>query len=283
MSPYILFCWFTPKGNWNKELEVIIYLKLVCKRGMNIMSTISKAIYKQIQKDVPRIEEHIKNPILGVGSSLILGTDNLWDELMIRYSVIFPDMISNVKGKMTSPMISDLSKMNEAYSYNLRLLKTGLLAYLLVNDVEKKSDKFISNDSVDLMHKKDEVQEDTKINEIIEESKLYMRSDDLGQKQIALEKIWDAFERIKTVYEEEGSKKEKIENLIDKVSYGSETNKNMLDNEFSELTRIGNVYEIRHFEKGKQEIPSDGFREYLYFRMLSLISFCIKESKDINL
>jgi len=56
----------------------------------------------------------------------------------------------------------------------------------------------------------------------------------------------------------------------------------MLNDEFLELTRIGNNYEIRHFEKGKEEIPSDEFREYLYFRMLSLISFCIQQSKEIN-
>ena len=43
------------------------------------------------------------------------------------------------------------------------------------------------------------------------------------------------------------------------------------------LTQIGNTYHIRHFENGKEPIYSDDFREYLYFRILSLISYCINE------
>jgi len=49
----------------------------------------------------------------------------------------------------------------------------------------------------------------------------------------------------------------------------------MLEKEFNELTKIGNNYYIRHFKNGKEPIESDDFREYLYFRMLSLISYCL--------
>lgn len=48
----------------------------------------------------------------------------------------------------------------------------------------------------------------------------------------------------------------------------------MLDNEFRELTKIGNSYSIRHSEITQKKLPNSQFIEYLYFRMLSLIS-CI--------
>lgn len=235
------------------------------------MRVVSRKVYEQIQKDIPEIEKQIISSKIGSGA--------LWNKLKPRYSIMLPGLMAHIKerGKMTA------SGTEFDYRPELVQLKEAILAYLLVNEVEEQSNESVKNDSNDLMNKQDEVQEDTKINEIIEESKLYMRSDDSSKKQIALEKIWDVFERLKTVYEEEGSKKNKIENLIDKISYGSESNKTMLNNEFLELTRIGNDYQIRHFEKEKHEIPSNEFREYLYFRMLSLISFCIQESKDINL
>ncbi|HBV22248.1 MAG TPA: hypothetical protein DEB42_00455 [Jeotgalicoccus sp.] len=234
------------------------------------MRTVSRKVYEQIQKDIPEIEEQIVSSKIGSGA--------LWNKLKPRYSIMLPGLMSHIRerGKITS--VGDEAD----YRPELTQLKEAIIAYLLVNEVEEQSNEFVKNDASDLMNKQDEVQEDTKINEIIEESKLYMRSDDSSKKQIALEKIWDAFERLKTVYEEKGSKRSKIENLIEKISYGSESNKIMLNDEFLELTRIGNEYQIRHFEKEKYELTSDEFREYLYFRMLSLISFCIKQSKEIN-
>lgn len=233
------------------------------------MNLITKKVYEQIQKDMPVIEQHIEYPML------MLGSEDLWNKLKLRYSIIFPEMMSQIK--------ENLETMTYVDRYNnspeLEQLKEGLLTYLLLSNVEEDLNESVKNHSSDLLNQRDEVQEDTKINEIIEESKLYIRSSDPSKKQIALEKIWDAFERLKTVYSDEGNKKKRIEKLINDVSHKSEANKKMINDEFLELTRIGNDYQIRHFEKEKHEIPSDKFKEYLYFRVLSLISYCIQESK----
>lgn len=234
------------------------------------MRTVSRKVYEQIQKDIPEIEEQIVSSKIGSGA--------LWNKLKPRYSIMLPGLMVHISERAKITTVGSEAD----YRPELTQLKEAILAYLLVNEVEEQSNEFVKNDASDLINKQDEVQEDTKINEIIEESKLYMRSDDSSKKQIALEKIWDAFERLKTVYEDKGSKKSKIENLIEKISYGSESNKIMLNDEFLELTRIGNEYQIRHFEKEKNELTSDEFREYLYFRMLSLISFCIKQTKEIS-
>lgn len=92
---------------------------------------------------------------------------------------------------------------------------------------------------------------------------------------MAVEQIWDAFERLKTIYGED--KKDSTQKLINTVSNGSGTTKELLEKEFKELTRIGNEFHIRHFENGRKPLESDEFREYLYFRILSLISYCINK------
>lgn len=234
------------------------------------MAIITEKVYEQIQKDIPLIDEQI--------TSSKIGSQALWNKLKPRYSIILDGIMEHIteRGKITA------GGSEFDFRPELTQLKEAILAYLLINEVEEKSNESVKNDSRELLNQHVESQHDTKINEIITESKLYIRSDKFGEKQIALEKIWDAFERFKTVYEEDGKKKKGSETIINKISHDSEPIKTMLNIEFRELTDIGNAYQIRHFEKGKVEIPSDEFREYLYFRMLSLISYCLQEYEKID-
>ena len=93
----------------------------------------------------------------------------------------------------------------------------------------------------------------TNINEAgLEE--LIRTSEDLyneGEYSYAVEKIWDAFERIKTYYPTL-DKKKSAEKIINDISYGNEHIKKMFDNEFKILTNTGNSYRIRHHEINKR-------------------------------
>ena len=97
-----------------------------------------------------------------------------------------------------------------------------------------------------------------------------------GNYSYAVEKIWDAFERIKTYYYPNLDKKKSVEKIINDISYGNEHIKKMFDIEFKVLTDIGNTYRIRHHEKNKIDISNDLYYEYFYKRCLSLISILLK-------
>lgn len=97
-----------------------------------------------------------------------------------------------------------------------------------------------------------------------------------GNYSYAVEKIWDAFERIKTYYYPTLDKKKSAEKIIKDISYGNEHIKKMFDIEFKVLTDIGNSYRIRHHEKNKIDISNDLYYEYFYKRCLSLISILLK-------
>lgn len=95
--------------------------------------------------------------------------------------------------------------------------------------------------------------------------------------KLATEKIWDALERIKTVFIVEGmDKKQSIARLIETMANGDDVYKDLFNSEFNELTRIGNNYRIRHHETDKTEITDERYYDYFYGRCFALIALAIK-------
>lgn len=97
-----------------------------------------------------------------------------------------------------------------------------------------------------------------------------------GEYSYAVEKIWDAFERIKTYYYPTLDKKKSAEKIINDISYGNEHIKKMFDNEFKVLTDTGNSYRIRHHEINKIDISKELHYKYFYKRCLALISVIVE-------
>ena len=93
---------------------------------------------------------------------------------------------------------------------------------------------------------------------------------------IAVEKIWDAFERIKSYYYPTKDKKDSANQIIKQISCGNSEIEIMFNEEFKTLTKIGNEYRIRHHEKNKINILDDRYYEYFYKRCLSLILTILK-------
>ena len=118
---------------------------------------------------------------------------------------------------------------------------------------------------------------DQELNKLIEEAK--KRFENPSDKKIALEKLWDAFERIKTYFGT--NKKLSSEQLVDLIS--TNFDKDFINNEFKELTSIGNSYNIRHHEQGKIIISENKHIEYLFFRMLALLNLCVENIHEKEL
>ncbi|MEX2347714.1 MAG: hypothetical protein WD511_00720 [Balneolaceae bacterium] len=125
--------------------------------------------------------------------------------------------------------------------------------------------------NTDILFSKSAETSDKDLNQLISEAKnRFIISND---KHIALEKIWDAFERLKTFYD--SNKKKSVNLLLDLIS--NELERDYLNKEFKVLTEIGNEYRIRHHETDKKEIKDPNLMNYLFFRMLSLLDFCISK------
>jgi len=95
----------------------------------------------------------------------------------------------------------------------------------------------------------------------------------------ALEKLWDAWERLKTL--EAPDKKLGIQLLLRRVSPESHF-KDLLNKEGGEITEIGNSFMIRHHETTKTPITSDDHVEYLFSRLFDLVYLLLKATQRIR-
>lgn len=94
-------------------------------------------------------------------------------------------------------------------------------------------------------------------------------------KQIAVEKLWDAFERLKTYYSPTLNKAQSASKIIDDMSGSNADFRSMYDTEFKTLTNIGNNFRIRHHETTKTDITDNRQYDYFYKRCLALVSVAI--------
>lgn len=181
-------------------------------------------------------------------------------------------------------------KYHDYYNhYELIFLDTTLAKEKFVDDI---NEIFYRNNTAFKLCPNGEIQRiiDKQLNELIEESiepqeetlcdfldmaKTKIKSPKLDERQIALEKLWDAFERIKTVINPK-DKNKSSDTLLDMVADGNHSMKVVLDNECRKMTKIGNnCFIIRHSESDRAPIEKSEHLDYLFFRMYSLVQLLL--------
>ena len=92
----------------------------------------------------------------------------------------------------------------------------------------------------------------------------------------ALLKLWDAWERLKTI-DGPGNKQDLIKAMLDATA-GTDSPRlaGALDREGLELTWIGNNLRIRHWEVDKERLAKSEHVDYLFHRMFSLIQLILR-------
>lgn len=104
-------------------------------------------------------------------------------------------------------------------------------------------------------------------NKLVEQAFQYYKE---ARIDTATEKIWDAFERIKTFYKQY-DKKGSITKLIDIVSKNNAEYREMVEEEFTSLTKLGNDFRIRHHETNKKDICCIEHYDYLFHRCIAVL------------
>ena len=109
--------------------------------------------------------------------------------------------------------------------------------------------------------------DDHEFNKLVEQAFQYYKE---ARIDTATEKIWDAFERIKTFYKQY-DKKGSITKLIDIVSKNNAEYREMVEEEFTSLTKLGNDFRIRHHETNKKDICYKEHYDYLFHRCIAVL------------
>jgi hypothetical protein len=119
---------------------------------------------------------------------------------------------------------------------------------------------------------------DSALDGLVESARRKFFSPDPAVRKEALEKLWDAWERLKSL-RNPGNKKESVARLLDAAS-SEATFRARLEQEARELTAIGNDFMIRHSEVEKVPINTSPQVDYLFHRMFAMISLLVKAEND---
>lgn len=111
--------------------------------------------------------------------------------------------------------------------------------------------------------------------ELLQEAILLHRSPYPADIRNAVEKLWDAYERLKTYYTAM-NKAKSAEKIVNDIAAGQASYVTLFDTEFRTLTKIGNDFRIRHHETDKVEITDVRYYDYFFNRCLSLIALAIQ-------
>jgi hypothetical protein len=115
------------------------------------------------------------------------------------------------------------------------------------------------------------------LRDLLNEACRYYRDPKPESRSIAVEKLWDAFERLKTYYlAPDVDKKASANRVISEMSSSKSDYIQMFTAEFDALTGIGNNYRIRHHETDKIEISDPRQYDYFFNRCLTLIATAIQ-------
>jgi hypothetical protein len=90
----------------------------------------------------------------------------------------------------------------------------------------------------------------------------------------ALEKLWDAWERLKTI-EPGKDKKTRATRLLERAA-PELTFRQALEREARELTDIGNACNIRHSETSQVLLRSNEHEDYLFHRLFAMIRLLLR-------
>lgn len=115
---------------------------------------------------------------------------------------------------------------------------------------------------------------------IIEARKRYLSHKE-DERRIGLEKLWDAFERLKTIEplpDGKNDKKASVKQLLSHIA--DESLRKVVEGDMEALTTVGNQFRIRHHETDKHVVPVDQY-DYLFARMSNVIITLLRASNRL--
>lgn len=118
---------------------------------------------------------------------------------------------------------------------------------------------------------------DAETDRLLESARLRVLSPKEDDRRDALEKLWDAFERWKTL-EPGANKRVQADALLDRVASVGSGYRGMLAREAAELATIGNSFRTRHSEVTQEALTSQDQVDYLFTRMFAFVRLVLRRT-----
>lgn len=121
---------------------------------------------------------------------------------------------------------------------------------------------------------------DGPLDELLETARRRFLDRDPSVRHDALEKLWDAWERLKSL-ENPRDKRDSVKRLLDRTA-NEQNYRDLLEDEAAILTQIGNTYMIRHSEVDKIPISTDAQLDYLFHRLFATIRLILHSTNRVG-
>lgn len=118
---------------------------------------------------------------------------------------------------------------------------------------------------------------DAELDRLLEYARCHIMSPKFDDRRDATEKLWDAFERMKTL-EPGADKRLQADALLDRAGVSGSKLRNALAEEAKTLTTIGNSLRIRHSEMTQEQIDRSEQLDWLFVRMFSFVRLLLVSS-----
>jgi hypothetical protein len=159
----------------------------------------------------------------------------------------------------------DLGREHFRRDVNLILARNGLAYELEASGEIKRIPPLVLRKAVRNVFSSGDADLDALLNQAV----VKYLSPDLGKRRESLEKLWDAWERLKTL-ENPSNKKVSVETLFQKAIPAPQL-RQVVNSDGEALTAIGNGFMIRHSEVGKVPIERSEDVDYLFHRLFALV------------
>jgi hypothetical protein len=116
---------------------------------------------------------------------------------------------------------------------------------------------------------------DAELDRMLETARRKFLDSDEGKRREALESLWDAWERVKTLGSGADKKAQTAAILGAAAGSTSPRFREVLEKEAKELTAIGNSLQIRHSETSQERIARSEQVDYLFHRLFALIQMVL--------
>ncbi len=251
----------------------------VCPDGAGPIGTNERAFSQALKAEIPKIEWPLK-------ASNEQGSFLWEDEPYAPDAIVALDLIQFCYMHVAKPIKGNyhnffqhnhlsfdaIAGQQEFKEKINRIFSRNGLAYQLDNDgsIKRLSPPIIGKQFESLRFDTG----DSKLNEILEDARKKYFSPNPSVHKEAVERLWDAWERLKTL-EKPSNKKESVKQILDKAA--SETSfRKLIEEEAKKLTDIGNEFHIRHSEINQTEIERMEHFDYLFHRLFCMILLLIK-------
>lgn len=252
----------------------------LCPDGNGATGTNENAFWQAMRAEIPNLQEAEVPPWYSTGT--MPRTLDVLDMVQFCWRCIgMPNPVGKYHGFYGHfHLLFDVGAGRERFTEDInRILRRNGLAYELKED--GRIERLVPPVLREALASASFHTLDSELNRMLETSRTKLLASDVELRREALEKLWDAWERVKTLGK--GShKKAQIKALLDATAGSSSPRfREALERDATEVTAIGNEMQIRHSEKGKESVVRSEHIDYLFHRLFSLIQVVLRTNKEI--